>query len=397
MSLPTTPGLLHPAPMTPTALRRALRAHRPTRSLAEQTDAHALLRDAERLADTAPYDVELRRLTAGCFDLAHGADGLPPVIAEVRRGELVRWDRFSLTFEGVHVRTGAPVLVRTLRAGCRLPVWRRMLVRERDLLKELYPSGVQLIHDEGTTLLLDLPGDPLFQGVPMAPARALRAVVRVVADLHARERAGLGTLGPDLCELRETERGAAVASLTALSAHPADLGALATDLRSLTVEPSLIDRSLAACAAFPHASANDWAAEISALLAEDLADRRHRARTTWVTRRSRFKRSRLLAAVARLERFPPPVGSAVIARDIDGRSTVLSSDGHTVRWGPTEGPHLMVLSERGLHPQVARRMLRARSTSRLDSVGDDFVERACRWVAAALALRTISLLLKRPA
>lgn len=90
--------------------------------------------------------------------------------------------------------------------------------------------------------------------------------------------------------------------------------------------------------------------------------------------------------------------------DLEGHPVLVIGDGEQISWGPATGPFIQVLSERGLHPSAARRLLRTRAVSppnlslQAQVDGDQaFSEAACRWVSAALGLRTLQMLLDVPA
>ncbi|TVQ94117.1 MAG: hypothetical protein EA397_03135 [Deltaproteobacteria bacterium] len=381
--------------MTPTALRRALRANEPTRRLADLPDPQAILRGIEAALDREPAAVALRALMEPAFDFAWATAGLPPVIAGVRWSTLVRWDRSTVTLLGQCTRSGAEVLLRTLRAQARRPIWRRALQRDAELLRALPHLPFEVREDQSLSLVTRLPGAPLCGGATLPPLRAIRVTLGALSDLIDREQQQWPLLDPDELELRECAAGARIISLSVQGAPGATLAPFASTLLALSPDSPLAP-ALRGCVALPSDRPSDLGAHLVRALAVDLAGLRHHLSRSYAARRDRFRRARLVGLIRALERFPPPVGRAVVGHDLEGNPILLHSDGRTMQWGPPDGPQLAVLTSKGLHPRAARRMLRVRAEGRSDPTTGaeaDFLDHACRWTSAALSLRTLSRLL----
>ncbi|MFT7521042.1 MAG: hypothetical protein ACI9MC_003193, partial [Kiritimatiellia bacterium] len=122
--------------MIPAQLRARLRASSYAH-IAEIDEPEHMLRAVQDLADADPSNPFLRGLVAPLHDYATALDDLPAVVGDVRRGELVRWDAYSVTYIGHDAGTGEQVMARTVRAGNRQPTWRRCLQRDARILAEL--------------------------------------------------------------------------------------------------------------------------------------------------------------------------------------------------------------------------------------------------------------------
>jgi hypothetical protein len=397
--------------MTPARLRRLLRATAPLGAPWPDPDSpEALAAALDRACDAAPADRVLSALRWEVHAGQTSADGLAPVMAGVRREQVVRWDADTVTFDGTHVSTGRPMRVRTLRAEWhRDSVRARLLLREGRVLQSAHPG---LVVDSGPppTLALDLPGAPL--AAPPEPDDASRAGVlvrllsRAVADLARQEDAGV--VLPDLApaEIVDDGTGFAIACLTLGDGDARDaVASIADETRRWWGAGSTpFDALLGGFAAHPPPTAREAARLVASALADDLRGRWvHLAvRAQVVAHAERVARlGELIAALDRA--VPPPSGRGAVAVDLEGRTTVLESRLARMSWGPEGGRMQPVLSERGLDPREARRILRVRAeapaTQRLQSaVGGDgaFVDAACRWIATALELRTVRLLLAMP-
>jgi len=315
---------------------------------------------------------------------------------------VVRWDEWTATVEAVAPGSGVTVLARVLRPEHRGSESRRRLARHARAL-QADPELQAHFHDgDHPAIVAPLPGGPLLDGPIPSESLCLRATVRVLGDLIRREARGLGSLDPDRRELRLSTDGARVVSLH-LGPEAVHMRSLAEDLaEALPAEPLRV--ALQGASELPPANAQDLSSVVLAGLAQSLANHRHTLVQRWKARRHDQDKARLRAAISRLERYPPPAGHAAVGVDMDGQTTTVRGDGRTLTWGPRTGPQLAILSEQGLHPRTARRMLRARASApsnpRLDQeVGGDpaYAERAGRWVAGALALRTLHKLLAIPA
>jgi hypothetical protein len=117
------------------------------------------------------------------------------------------------------------------------------------------------------------------------------------------------------------------------------------------------------------------------------------------------RQARLHGALTALQQAtPPPMGRGAVGVDLEGRTTLLLSAAGRVEWQTVGGDSICLFDPNdGLNARDARRVLRARASAptnmRLHAdVGGDvaFVELTCRWLAAALHLRTLRLLLEAP-
>lgn len=385
--------------MTPTRLRQRLLDRNDTRELAP-LDAPELAVALEVMAEATPGDRELEHLTVHAQAWADLGDA-PLAGSGLRLGALVRWDGWSVTCEAVDTQTGQDVLARVLRPRARTPAHRRRLAREGRVLATLPSLGVELRPGVDPALTTPLTGGPLLAGPPPPPDLGLRSAVRIVADLSERTRLGLGLVDPDDAELRLASDGARLLCLQ-VDPDPTDLGDLVRRLEFILPDGP-IESVLDGAIELPPRTADELAGALFAALAVDLASRRHGVVHRWRERRGAHDRARLRSLTERLSAFAPPVGRGAVGVDMEGRTTVVHGDGRTLSWGPVEGPALAIVSEQGLHPRTARRLLRARSaappSARLNGLvdGDEaFTEQACRWVSAALALRTVRMLLDVP-
>ena len=364
------------------------------RDSADPTEAVAA---AERAADRAPGDPGL----TDALRLAHGwatADqGLGAVVGGVRRERLLRYDEISTTWLGVRILDGRTAMVRVLRPSfARDPVWSRHLARA---LHALAPLGVAPSLDDGA-LVAPLLGIPLGSRTPGA-ASPVATVARAVAALARAENAGvsLPVLAPDEVRLQGDQVTIVCLTVDGPAAFADNLSILADGL--VPTESDDADAVLAGFQAFPPRDAQDAAESLSRLFADSLASK-------WHTLRSRHARSahldrcaRLLETITRLEgSLPPPRGRGAVGVDLDGRVTAVVGDGVTVTWGPVGGdPHEVWSVSEGVTPREARRLLRARSAApdnpRLHRQVDGdprYVDAIGQWLAAALSVRTLRML-----
>lgn len=384
--------------MTPTRLRRALGRRLDTAQL-DQLDPPELAMALEGMAESAPADRALAELTAQAQTWADPGD---LKATGLRLERLVRWDGWTATYEANETVTGRTVIARVLRAHARTPVHRRRLLREGRALRERLDMPVRHIEGVHPSLVIDVAGGPALSGARPGEARQLRFVLGVLSHLEDREASGLGPVDPDDLEIRMTEHGASVVCLQA-DPDPLDLGDLAARLEAWVPEGAL-SPVFQGATILPPGSVAELADRIVQALATELAHRRHEAVHRWKARRHAHERARLRALVSRLSSFGPPRGRGVVGVDLEGRPTLLIGTEGRLSWGPTDGPTLAIVSDNGLHPRTARRLLRARAeappSARLNEAsGADpaFTEHACRWVAASLSLRTLRLLLEVPA
>lgn len=392
--------------MTPDALRDALlRRGHPEAGLV--ADPAALLQHLEAEAELRPTDVVLRGLAEAAHGLLTCADGLPAVIGGVRRGAVVRWDAWSVTFEGADLHSGGMAMVRTLRAHAqRDGALRRALLRDGRALLQRHP---ELRANEAglPALVLPLPGPP-FSAERWAegPARDGLVLARLLtsglADLARAERDGLGLPAPGSLELRDTTAGLAVCCLTPWPT--AETGAAVSALAAALArheaedEEGPLDGVLAGIGAFGAQGAQEVGATVARALGAWLAARRHplAARADRVQRGDRVLR--LSGVVERLATAaPPPAGIALVGIDLDGRVLTATSDPGGLRWGPADAPPSEVWSPaRGLHAEEARRLARMAALApptprllRLTSASPSVTAALPRWLAAQLELAAL--------
>lgn len=377
--------------MTPEQLARQvalLDLPHPTSALPDR-----LLRSLEELAEARPADRRLALLVREAARLASADRGLPRIVAGIRRERLVRWDADSTTWLGVDVASGAPALVRVLRPELDEPALRRAIARDARALAGVV-DGLRV---EGPALAAPAPGLPLEAD----PGPALPTLGAVLVALAPWERAGLGlpALSPE--ELRHDGPRAWVVCLSPVHAPDAGplLARLAARLHASDETPAA--RLLAGFQALPPRTVREATELLLRALGEDLTVRRVALAERWRRSHRALRLQRLRAAVARLRAAaPPPSGRGAVGVDLEGRITVVDSDGDAVLWGPIDDLAPIWTRAEGLDPVSARRMLRARAAAppnpRLDAaVGGDpeATEAIGRWTAAALRLRTLRLLM----
>ncbi len=377
--------------MTPTAVRRALAARPDTALLARAVEPDEAARGVSALAEAHPADAGLADLALDALEWAMAGAGFRALAAGHRLGALVRWDGRSATFEAVDLATGAPAMLRVLRPHRAGPLDRAALLRDGRALAAA-GAPIQTIDGPEPALATPLPGGPLLDAQRLRPARGLRAVVRVLADLVAREDAGLGAVDPDDLELRETADGARLVTLAVRPAAAPYLAPLAATLADLLDDDAPILPALLGATVLPPRTAADLGDAVRAALASDLASRRHAAHRAHARRADRLRRARLDAAIARLQACPAPRGEGRVGFDLDGQATRVTSDGDGIRWGPVDGPNLLVATGARVYAPAARRLLRARASTPATSGAPDapFVDALCRWLAGAVALTTLT-------
>ncbi len=369
---------------------------------ADESPSAELLGVLEERAERELPAPEVERVISALHGRLVAGRGLQPAVAGVRREALVRWDRWTTTWEGSDVVTGAPALVRVVRPGPGADaVVRRALARQGRVLRGVVPGLVE--HPTEGALTAPLPG-PAF--LPAAPPelelrRCARALGRCFADLVAREAAGLPlpALGP--ADLRDGPTGPTIVSLSVGEADQTDN--IAWLAQWLPVPPDgELARALGGLAHMPPRSGAGAATELVRAFASLLAGQRHELASRWRVGQALRRRQRLQRAIARLRAaVPPPVGRAAIGVDLEGRVTLLTGvEGH-LSWGPADGERVAVYHpDVGLDAPLARRLLRARASApdnprlQAESGGSSqFADHACRWINGALRLRTLRLLL----
>lgn len=369
-------------------------------------DPSALLGEIEARADASPHDLDLHALLREVHAYATAADGLAPVVAGVRRERLVRWDAHTATFHGTSVFNGHGARVRVLRAPfAQDPVLRRALAREGRVLRDACGIPVMSWHAQDVALTLELPGEPLRRPVddesPEDRVHLARMLATALDGLARAEAAGASFPELEPEEWVEVDGRARLVALTV--APPRSDGALVRcAARAVarwwghTTQECDLERLLAGFDEFPPPTAKEALAEVTASLRDDLVRRRHALHALANELSHALRRERLHAATRSLTAaVPPPAGMGAVGVDLDGRVTTLRGENGQLWWDDA-----LLYGEQGFDVRAARRLVRMRAAAppnpRIQAgVGGDeaFVERACRWVAAGLALRTVRLLL----
>ncbi len=397
--------------MTPDRLAALLDDRFPSTSWPPVQKPLDLLRALEVAADKDPGDRLLSEAVVHVHALVSAGMGLPSVIGGVRRERVVRWDPWTVTFEGTHLQRASSAHVRTLRPhAAKDPVLRRALIREGKALGTVLPELE--VHDgPQPALVVPLPGHVAVEGHFGTQDSGTRARVleQVLAALRTWDEAGMGLPPLGFDELRNTGDRFVIVCLTAT--RDTDTANLFADVSAL-LDPQAkggdtpVDRLVAGFSAFPPHSYS----EARELYLQALHDHLLQIRQD-LTRRavevSRWDRhGRLMRAAQRLHNaLPPPVGRGHIGVNLDGVPTLVECDAGSVWWGSAEGELVAVYTPMtGFAPRDARRLLRAQANSpanpRLqEQVGGDaqHTEDICRWVAAGMQLRTIRLLLEATA
>jgi hypothetical protein len=319
------------------------------------------LRVLEEMAERAPGDRRIAALVMDLADRRSAESSTPPIVAGVRRDELVRFDPFTVTWVGTEVATGRAAMVRVLRSDRRVdPALARSLVREGRAL-----AAVLEVQVDATAPALVLPLD----APPLTDAPSARHLVGALVDLTRWADAGIAPPPLGALELRDAGGLGAVCCLT--------LGAIPDE-----AVPSLYARLRPRSTEMP-SSLEEAKERTRAAFALQLTELFHalgkRVREGVFATRA----ARLHATVRRLqESVPPPQATARLG------DAVLRSDGRTVQLGDE-----VVFSQGALVAPLARQLLRAHAAAPPERHGE--ADRVGRWVAASLKLRTVRLLLER--
>lgn len=370
-----------------------------------------LLRALEEAADRRPSDAALAETLRQAHGLATAGDGVPSVVAGVRREAVVRWDTWTATWDGPHLASGRPSRVRALRShAARDPVLRRALLREGRALQEAVGDlGLQGEEGPWPALRVALPGAPL----PLAAEEGDRGrtdllgrmLGAAIADLARWEHLRLGLPPLDRRELIDTGDGLRIVCLSPVEPREAGerVRAVALALEAWSgAGDSSVETLLAGFATFPPRTAHEAATQLRAALAQELAAQRHQLGRRWVRIHARARVADLLDRVLRLHHAcPPPEGRGAVGVDLDGRITLVRCEAGEVRWGPEDDLAPIRAADGEIRVREARRLLRTRAASppnpRLDErVGGSagYADDLCRWLTAAVQLRTIRLLLE---
>ncbi|MEQ1507166.1 MAG: hypothetical protein ABMB14_33365, partial [Myxococcota bacterium] len=110
---------------------------------ADPADPETALAAVEAAADRDPADRRLSRAIVWLADRVRIEATHPPVIANVRRRALLRWDSVSTVWAGVDEGTGAPMVVRVVRPELSdRSVWHRWLIRDGRALGAVAPVEI---------------------------------------------------------------------------------------------------------------------------------------------------------------------------------------------------------------------------------------------------------------
>ncbi len=394
--------------MTPDRLAALLEDRLPDVSWPPVEEPIDLLRALEVAADSNPQDRVLGDAVVEVHGLVTVGQMLPPIIAGVRRERIVRWDHWTVTWEGTRLQSGGTAMVRTLRShAAKDPVLRRQIARDGRALRSVLPQ-LEIYDGPNPALVISLPGPIAVSGNYATKDIRIRArtLRRVLGELHRWNEAGLGLPRLGLTELRDTTD---VIEIICLSpTRNTDAANLMCDVATL-LDPqdeggdSPIDALVSGFRVFPPNSYEEakelWAHALSAHLQQARQDLARRA----VEVGKLDRHMRLHQAVEALHKaVPPPTGRGHIGVNLEGVPTIVESTGDSVWWGPVDGELVAVFSPLGgFAPRDARRLLRARASAppnaRLSKeVGGDpaVTEDVCKWVGAGMQLRTIRLLLQ---
>lgn len=360
--------------MTPSALRNALSARRPSWPY----DPLELLVAVEEQANEHPGDPTWTALLLSTHLAATAPTQLPPGLL---RDELVRFDGLSATW-AARDPEGRAFIVRVPRPHLSA-VEHRQLARDA---RALQPLIAGLVLRDGC-LVAPLPGQPI--AVLPEPV-AIRVVANTLQSLTSWSTRGFGPMAPHEVEWRESN---GTVHLVCLTPAPLRLDAWMRHL-AFTLRPrGLLAPVLRGLVELPPTTPTDAGERLTKALTDDLAARctelSQRVLSSGHTRR----RARLQHAILSLQRVvPPPVGQGAVGFDLDARPTEVVSDGHYVRWGPVANTSVL-FDGTGFDAPTARRLLRALATAPATDPG--FPEAMGRWISAGLRLRTLRLLLEK--
>jgi hypothetical protein len=315
--------------------------------------------------------------------------GLAPKIGGVRRQSLVRFDRWTSTWQG-HDAEGQGALVRVVRPHVASdPVVLRWLARDASWLQPLCST---LTAGAGW-LSCELPGEAAEPG-HRDQERAARSVGHLIQQMKRWGDAGLSAPTPVLEELRDTDDGLVLATLT--PAANTVCGVLRRAAETVTSDGPIGDALILWQTHPPELeeAIQQW----QRALATMLTARRHGLLQRWYGALDGSRRMRLYDATLRLGRaVPPPMGRGVVGVDLDGTPLVIVSDGTSVVW---RGDERLYDRTGGFAAAAARRVLRTRASAPLSArlhaehdADTTFTDNICTWIAAALKLRTIGMLL----
>jgi len=331
------------------------------------------LHEFESAAQSSPQNMVLRALVLAVADRDRLVADLPGTVAGVRRDQLLRWDTTSSTWLGTDLE-GRPALVRILDRHAS-PVVRRVLQRDAEALAGAFDH--LRLGQEGLVATFDED-----RNAPDIPAMWVTGAAGLLAapwpNLSPEEMLPAGRtvhilcLTPGRSALRDNVR--ALASALALAGHDDELGrSMRTDVPDTPEHLRL---------------------RLAAGLRDSLVRRRVELVDRWRNTSHAVRIGRLHHAVERLQHScPPPAGGGPVALDVDGQTVDVHCDGRRITWGP-DAARVYDPAD-GFIPPEARRLIRARARSSHPEAARS--DRITTWVAAALRLRTIRLLLESQA
>ncbi len=349
------------------------------------TSPGSTLRELERRADAEPRDRALSDAIHALHGLITASRGLPPTICGVQREELLCWDHWTTTWCGRDLATGRPARVRVVRAPAD-PILVRALARDAHALTPV----VRVLRSAEGAMATVL--DPL--GTEPAP---LRGFVQALTAADEWRRAGIGVPPDHPAPVTVVDGCARPLSLTP---GPSDARALyRTVVAWLSERVTSEHRELAdALGAFPVDDSDTLVTLFREHLGRDLTDRWLGLAGKRATQSQDDRRGRLTLLLARLRSaVPPPRGTAAVGVDLEGRVTVVQSDGEQVVWDDS-----VIVSRDHFDVRAGRRLLRARAAAmpseRLQADVDgstETLEHITRWLGASMRLRTVTLLVDR--
>jgi len=377
---------------------------------ADSSPTRDVLQRIETLADNDPADRNLARAVHRIAQWASAPRGLPLELGGVRRERLVRWDDWTTTWVGSDATDGSEVLVRVMRPSAASdPVLRRQLGRDARALSGLV-ENITTFEGPLPGLKAPVPGTPMTQHSEALSSGEVdllhtRLLATALVSLSQWEETGLWLPSLTRDELRNCGDRLVIVCLTpsdhgdhaALLRHIGTLLGHHDETRLGALRKALIDA--------PPAAAADATAYAIAAMAEHLAGRRHALYRRHAHSRHSDRLARLHAVLVRLHSsVPPPTGTGAIGVDMDGQILIVRSEGAEISWGPRGDLQPVFSPDRGFVAPEARRLLRARASApnserlQADVQGDSqFTEAIGKWVAAALRLRTVRLLLEKSA
>jgi hypothetical protein len=357
-------------------------------------DTTKIIRDVEEKLSLQPEDDGLQALLVMAFDHGQAHEALDVAPYGLHRTTLIGWDRWSTTWLGHDIATGRCGKLRILRPDCRShPVALRVLERDARRLFPVLPA-LKVYADALTICLSDddkpQPERPLFLSLIVTHSRWATHGLGWPQDLsHALH---VGPAGLEiLCLTPEPTRAGPDAweHLTRWLNTRYDLEHVENHeplLRTLTsMRGGRPDETLRAA------------------LKQELVRQWHALRTRRTEAHTLGRAQRLNDLLDRLHHAtPPPQGRAAVGVSPDGTLTMVQSDGSTLSWGTEEDTSVIAHEGQPIDAPAGRQLLRARAMGvpsehlQAQAGGDaSYLFHATAWVASALKLRTLRLLLRR--